>query len=754
MGPPQAPAGSRFAIDDDPVRAGLAIARTSQRLGELEAAEATLAELYAAHPAHPEVAGTYARLLVMQGRYEDARHVASAGGPLGGLRAEAAGLAALHLGELDAADLAFAVLEVEAATAGHGAAGGHAARLRGMVAHRRGQLGLASDRHRDAARRLGEAGERHAAAAAELDLGTVLVERGRASEALPMLASASRVLGELGSALEAGLAELPRSAALLQVGQIDSALAAAEAALGRSDGAPQLRSRALLAAGDARRRLGDEPAALRSYREALAIATSRDDARGQLRAYVALAEAGQRDADGLAIDALCSDDQDRDLWTMARGRLALRDPSSLAASGDGGRMAIDGGRLPVDGDRLAVDAGRLAVDGDLLAVDERSGTRRAASAAAEQTVTLARACAAVAARALDEDRLERAFRGHAIAAQLAQRASEPSLARGEAAKARLAHAALSAATAPAYRAVLDGDPDLVRLPGEATVHDGARAAPGEAAHLVPAAPLRRLLTLGRRLHTEASLERIYEDVIDAAIELTGAERGCLIVRRLDGALAIAGARNWLADELDGADGEPRWSPSRAIAERAAQTGETVLAVDPALQPRDGAPRIRSVLAVPLRQRGAITGSLYVDHRVRGGAFDAAAAAVLAELADLAAVAIENARRAADLRRAIRETDERNEHLVAELAAHDAELARVTGALAAAEARPAHPVVGEDLALRPVLAATEQAYIAAAMARAHGNQTAAARLLGLSRFGLQKKLRRQGDPTLDPDDDPA
>jgi DNA-binding protein Fis len=29
-----------------------------------------------------------------------------------------------------------------------------------------------------------------------------------------------------------------------------------------------------------------------------------------------------------------------------------------------------------------------------------------------------------------------------------------------------------------------------------------------------------------------------------------------------------------------------------------------------------------------------------------------------------------------------------------------------------------------------------------MSRAKGNQTVAARLLGLSRFGLQKKLRRQ------------
>ncbi len=63
--------------------------------------------------------------------------------------------------------------------------------------------------------------------------------------------------------------------------------------------------------------------------------------------------------------------------------------------------------------------------------------------------------------------------------------------------------------------------------------------------------------------------------------------------------------------------------------------------------------------------------------------------------------------------------------------------------AAARPEPAKPG-GDDLRLRPAVAATEQAYIAAAMARAKNNQTVAAKLLGLSRFGLQKKLRRQSD----------
>src|SRR5690606_4596270 len=75
----------------DPVAAQLVIARAAQRAGDLDAAEATLATLHAENPEHPDVAGTYARLLVTRSRFDDARRVASAGGALSGLRAEAAG---------------------------------------------------------------------------------------------------------------------------------------------------------------------------------------------------------------------------------------------------------------------------------------------------------------------------------------------------------------------------------------------------------------------------------------------------------------------------------------------------------------------------------------------------------------------------------------------------------------------------------------------------------------------------------------
>src|SRR4029078_5401421 len=130
---------------------------------------------------------------------------------------------------------------------------------------------------------------------------------------------------------------------------------------------------------------------------------------------------------------------------------------------------------------------------------------------AEATAALARACSEGAVRAGDADRLERAFRGHEVAAQLAQRARDFALSRGEAERARVAHAAWTAATAPAFRAAIDGDPDLARLPGGA-----ARMAPAAGGD-AETAQLRRLLTLSRRLNSEAQVERILDDVIDTAI---------------------------------------------------------------------------------------------------------------------------------------------------------------------------------------------------------------------------------------------
>ena len=323
------------------------------------------------------------------------------------MRAEAAGLAAFYAGELEAADSAFAALEVGATAARDELTIGRALSLRGMVAQQRGQLALASDRYRDAHRRLEDAGELRAAATAELNLGTVLAERGRASEALPRLVAAGDVFAALGATTEWCAADLNRGNALVALGQAAEARAAAEAALARSAGAPHLRAFALLVGGDALHRQGDEPGAVRAYREALAIGRERGDAHAQVSAHVALAEAGIDETAGLDVEALCTSADDRDRWTLARGRLALR-----------------------------------------------HGTHEARA--------LARACAELGVRAEAADRLERAFRGHAIRAGSRTRprgGPRPTLCRTCAAP----HAALSPRRPPRSGRAR-GRSDLARSP--------------------------------------------------------------------------------------------------------------------------------------------------------------------------------------------------------------------------------------------------------------------------------------------------
>jgi transcriptional regulator with GAF, ATPase, and Fis domain len=696
----------------DAVETQLVIARAAQRAADLDKAEATLATLHAANPDHAEVAGTYARLLVTRSRFAEARRVAAVAGQLAGLRAEAAGLAAFYLGDLDEADRAFAALEVDGMASGDGATVGRALSLRGMVAQQRGQLGLASDRYREAARKLGEAGEVHAAATAELNLGTALSERGRASEALPRLAAASRVFAELGAVTEHVAADLNRGNALLALGQAEDAYAAADAALARADGAPHLRAFALLVLGDALSRLGEAISAERAYRDALAIGCERRDAHAQVSAYIALAEAGHRvEAD---VEALCASADDRDRWTIARGRLAVKIvdgrrnrtgvESAIRASGSHPALRDTGAQPAITEVSTVLRSSRMSGSHAALRVPPRdTGSLPAlrdtgASPALRypelewptdaDVLALAHACGDVAARAADADRLERAFRANTVGAVLAQRGRDAALARTFADRARAAHAAMVAAAAPAFRAALDADPDLLSLPG-GEPPPSLRYRDDSAVHL------RRLLTLSRRLNSEANVDRILDEVIDTAIELTAAERGFLLLRQADGELAPVVARNFAMADLESpmSDGGKRApagdvdpatsrSVSRSIAERAAQTGEPVVTVDAGVDERFAvaasvaALRLRSVLVVPLRQRGAITGCIYVDHRLRGGAFDDAAATLLGELADIAAIAIENARLTDDLRRTTREVDDLNRRLSAELAERDAELVRV------------------------------------------------------------------------------
>src|SRR5204863_4046651 len=112
------------------------------------------------------------------------------------------------------------------------------------------------------------------------------------------------------------------------------------------------------------------------------------------------------------------------------------------------------------------------------------------------------------------------------------------------------------------------------------------------------------------------------------------------------------ARNIARRDLRGA----QLALSRSLADRALETGEPVVAVDaagelPEMHESVHALKLRSVLAVPLVARGGALGVVYLDDRVRRGAFGPSELAWVRLVGALAAVAISDAKDQLALRRA-------------------------------------------------------------------------------------------------------
>lgn len=160
------------------------------------------------------------------------------------------------------------------------------------------------------------------------------------------------------------------------------------------------------------------------------------------------------------------------------------------------------------------------------------------------------------------------------------------------------------------------------------------------------ARLQQLLRLFRRLARHDHLDQLLEQIVEAMMELTDAERGVVCVGH--GSDRIEVAREFAAA------GEGV-TFSRSVIDRVLQSGEPVLSVDAASDDRfDGSRSIshlslRSVLAVPLVFRGELLGAAYVDHRLRRGNFDATDLSHMEDFADLAALAVAQARALAAVR---------------------------------------------------------------------------------------------------------
>ncbi|MCL2448051.1 MAG: sigma 54-interacting transcriptional regulator, partial [Polyangiaceae bacterium] len=188
------------------------------------------------------------------------------------------------------------------------------------------------------------------------------------------------------------------------------------------------------------------------------------------------------------------------------------------------------------------------------------------------------------------------------------------------------------------------------------------------------AQVAQLESIVRALSTRDRLRPLLEQVLDTMVLWTGVERGLLLLRAPDGRLVARAARNLARNDLAG----DQLALSQTIARRAIETGDAVVATDALSAWGDvhasvHALRLRSVLAVPLQARGEVLGVVYLDDRVRRGAFGPSELAWVRVVASQAAMAIADARDAVLLRRAARRAERARNRVEMLLRERDAEL---------------------------------------------------------------------------------
>ena len=141
---------------------------------------------------------------------------------------------------------------------------------------------------------------------------------------------------------------------------------------------------------------------------------------------------------------------------------------------------------------------------------------------------------------------------------------------------------------------------------------------------------------------------LLEQVLDQALQLTGAERGFILLNEPGGPPRVAAVR--------GADASATLHISRTVADRVLHSGETIAVADIVGRDQLSTQKsildlgLRSVLCAPIRSGGQQLGILYVDSRRVGAMLSEKDLGLLSAFAALAGSALENARLIDDLKR--------------------------------------------------------------------------------------------------------
>jgi transcriptional regulator with GAF, ATPase, and Fis domain len=235
------------------------------------------------------------------------------------------------------------------------------------------------------------------------------------------------------------------------------------------------------------------------------------------------------------------------------------------------------------------------------------------------------------------------------------------------------------------------------------------------------AALLRILELNKEMARATRPELLPDRILDAAIELAGAERGFLIERRRGpSAVPAEDGLDWEVVAARNIDRENvrkgLRKVSRSITARVLETGEPFRSDDAinddAIEPRASITelKLRSVLCVPLRVGEEVRGCLHVDNRFAQGQFDAGVQDLLEAFADQAALALERVHLLAENEAAARRLEEKNGELKNALQEQARALDTLAVGVHAVEVEPRHAypdLIGRGRAMRAMLAVVDR-----------------------------------------------
>ena len=157
--------------------------------------------------------------------------------------------------------------------------------------------------------------------------------------------------------------------------------------------------------------------------------------------------------------------------------------------------------------------------------------------------------------------------------------------------------------------------------------------------------LTKLASLVEDLNRDLSTSTILDRAMGAAIELTGAERGFLVLVEDSGEWSFRVARNMEQGEIADAEKAASHTVIRKVLEgrRPLLINDVVGASDLTKQQSIAKMQVRSIMGAPLISKDKLLGAAYVDTSRLAGVFDQTSLVLFESFVQLAAVALENAR---------------------------------------------------------------------------------------------------------------